>query len=175
MHWNQPTYVDIINCVGCKFPQVSFKIHGGMTSASSLGAEAPMIWKCSGRYPNLAAYIFKHFLSNFSLSSLWSVELNQRSTLTHDTMSPCWVVQNWSCQSRGRSLKLINPSRPWCDFFLVKGWAAWQPVGWLVSLTSCSVYKSRGHCNTCKCLSQALLKRLSHCCRQICIKMISKW
>ncbi len=118
-----------------------------------------------------------HFkiLSNFSLSSLWSVELNQRSTLTHDTMSPCWVVQNWSCQSRGRSLKLINPSRPWCDFFLVKGWAGWQPVGWLVSLTSCSLCKSQGYCNTCKCLSQALFKRLAHCCCQIYIKMISKW
>lgn len=45
------------------------------------------------------------------------LELHQRSTSTHDTVSPRWVVQNWSCQSRSRSLELIKPSRPWCDFF----------------------------------------------------------
>lgn len=95
-----------------------------------------------------------HFKISVQLlpSSLWSVELNHWSTLTHDTMLPCWVVQNWSCQSRGRSLELINPSRPWCDFFfsLSRGWAGWQPVGWLVSLTSRR--ESHSYCNLCKCL-----------------------
>lgn len=90
--------------------------------------------------------IYFKIVSNFRLSfSLWSVELNQWSTVTDDTMLPCWVVQNWSCQSRGRSLKLINPSRPWCDFFyyffflsrveqadsLLDGWFRSPPAVWV--------------------------------------------
>lgn len=47
-------------------------------------------------------------------------------------------------------------------FFLVERWAGWQPVGWLVSLPSCSLCESHNHCNSCKCLLQPLFMKQSH-------------